>query len=97
MSYGIKENKQMKAYNLANILDIHVTKSQPEPVVQIDMNIHLTKLQPEPVVQIDNTHQDLPAKSVHVYISNRDRIYQECVRVSWSWGFLARKNQKRSE
>ena len=97
MSCGIQENKQTKANDLANILNIHVTKSQPEPVVQIDMNIHVTKLQPEPAVQIENTHQNSPAESVHVYLSFRDRIYRECVRVSLSWVFLARKNRKRTE
>jgi len=77
VSCGIQENKQTKANDLANILNIHVTKSQPEPVVQIDMNINVTKLQPEPAVQIENSREH-----------SSKFASRECARVS----FLSRQN-----
>ena len=57
----------MKANDLANIMNIHVTKSQPEPVVKID-----------------NTHPNLPAESVHVYLPRQNllRVYT-CILFFW--------------
>ena len=98
MSCGIQENKQTKANDLANILNIHVTKSQPEPVVQIDMNINVTKLQPEPAVQIENSREHSPKfasrECARVSFLSRQNLPRVCTCIL---GFLARKDLERSE